>query len=66
MTSASIFRIILNKFSYSKKFSQVILLIIDKIVEIDFHNTVLPLGSAISLKIESHKKLSLNSKKITK
>ena len=64
MTGAGIFRIIVSKFSYRKELSPIILFVINKSSEIGFHRAVLSLSLAISLRVESSKKLLLDSKEV--
>lgn len=52
VTSTGVFRIIVSKFSYKKKSNLVILLIIDKNVEVGCQNTVLSLNLAIGLQVK--------------
>lgn len=53
MTSTHIFCIVINKFSYWKKPSPIILLTINKSFEISLYCIFLPLGLAISLRMKS-------------
>ena len=64
MTSASIFRIIISEFSHRKKPSPIVLFVIDKNSEMSLHRTILSLGLAISLKVESSEEPLLDPKKI--
>lgn len=53
--SAGIFCIIISKFSYWKKSSLVILLIINKSAKVDLYNDVLSLDLAIRPRIKNHR-----------
>ena len=64
MTGISIFHIIVSKFSHRKEPNPIILFIINKNLEISLYYTVLPLGLAINLGMESSRKLLLNFKKV--
>ncbi len=64
MTGPTIFRIIISKFSYRKKSGPIILFVIDKNLKIDPHHTVLILGLAISLRIESNEEPLLDPKEV--
>ena len=52
-----IFCVVVSKFSYWKEPSLIILLVVDKSPEISLYCTVLPLGLAISLRLEDSSKL---------
>lgn len=64
MISTSIFCIIVYEFGYWKKFSQIILIIIDKGSKIDLYNIILSLSLAIGQSIEGHWELLLDIKKL--
>lgn len=62
MASICIFSIVIDKLSYWKEFSIVILLIVDKSSEINFYYTILLFGLAISYKMKRNKKPLFNLK----
>lgn len=62
----SVFGIIICKLSYWQKICLVILLAVDKSLEIDFCFAILIFSLIIRLKLESNTKLILNSKKVVK
>lgn len=64
MIGASIFRIIISKFSQRKKLGLIILFVIDKTLKIGLHRTILTLGQAISLRVKSNGEFLLNLKEI--
>ena len=64
MTNASIFCIIISKFSYKKESSLIILFVIDKNLEIDLYYTILPWSLAINLKVKSSEEFLLYLKKV--
>ena len=64
MAGASVFGIIVNKLYYGKKLCLIILLKIDKNLEIGFYCTILPLNLATHLQVESDKEFLLNTKRI--
>lgn len=65
MTGTSVFRIIINEFSHQKTSSTVIQLIIDDGQKLGFHNALLPLGLAISPRIESYRESLFNTEEKT-
>ena len=60
IADAGIFRIIIGKFSHWNESCPVILLKVDKGLEVGFHRAVLPLGLVVSLKVEGGKKSLFN------
>ena len=64
MFSISIFSIIVYKYSYWQEFCQVILLKINKNLEVYNYYTILTLILAINLNVKLNKKLILNMKKL--
>ena len=65
MASIDIFGIIVNKLHNKKKLYLIILLEVDKNLEIGFYYTILPLNLAIYLWVENGGKFLFNVKKIT-
>ena len=65
ITSINIFYIIISKLSHLKESYLVILLKINKNLEISFYYTILFFSLAIYLKLKDDIKFSLNIKKIT-
>lgn len=63
MASIYILCIIICKFHYGQESCLVILLSIDKYLEVGLHRAVLPLGLAFCLRRKSNKKLLFNVKK---
>ena len=64
MADTSIFGIVVGKLRYKKKLCSIILLKVDKSLEIDFYCTILPLCLIVYLQVEGGKKSPLNAKKI--
>ena len=64
MVNTSIFDIIIGKLRYGKKLGLIILLKVDKGLEVDFDCTILPLGLAIHLWIKGNRKFLLDVKEI--
>ena len=64
MANASILGIIVGKLRYGKKPCPIILLEVDKGLEISFHRTILPLSLAVHLRVEGGREFSLNAKEI--
>lgn len=64
MTGARIFRVIVSEFSHREEPSPIILLVIDKGSEVGFHDTTLPFGLTIGLKVKSGGESPLDSQKI--
>lgn len=60
VVGASIFCIIIDQFNYWKEFCPIVLLKVDKDLEIDFHYTVLPFSLAVNLRVKGSKKSLLN------
>lgn len=52
MTGIGVFCVVVSEFSHREKSSSVILLIIDKGIEVDFYDTVFPFCLTISLGIK--------------
>ena len=61
VAGAGVFRIIIGKFSYRKESCPVVLLEVDKSLEVGFHRAVLPLGLAVSLRVEGGGESLLNA-----
>lgn len=61
IAGASVFCIIIGEFSYWKEFCLIVLLKVDKNTEKSFHCIVLPLGLAVSLKVEDGRKPTFNA-----
>ena len=64
VVNASIFGIIIGKLHYKKKPCLIILLKIDKSLEIDFHCIILALSLAVYLQVEDNRKSLLNTGEI--
>ena len=64
MASTGILGIIVNKLCHKKKLCPIILLKVDKNLQIGFHYTILSLSLAICLRVESGKKSLLNVEEI--
>lgn len=64
MAYARIFSIVIHKLSHWQKTGLIILLKINKGLEVSLHNTVLPLCLAIYLKVESCQKLLFDVEEI--
>lgn len=60
MTGASVFCIIMGKYSHWELPCLVILFEIDKNTEIDLHDAILPFNLVISLRVKSDRQFSLN------
>ena len=61
IAGASIFCIIIGKFRHRQEFYPVILLIVDKGPEVNFHCTILPFSLAISLGVEDGRESSVDA-----
>ena len=64
MANASILCIVISKLRYEKKLYSIILLEINKSLEVGFYYTILPLSLTIYLQIKSSKEFLLNVKEI--
>ena len=64
MVNVYIFGIIIGKLYYEKKLYSIILLKVNKNLEVDFYYTILPFGLVIHLRVEGDKESSLDVKKI--
>ncbi len=64
VADARILDVVVGKLSYWKESSPIVLLIIDKNFEVSFYCTVLPLGLAISLRVEGSRELSLDFREV--
>ena len=64
MAGARVFVIIISKLGSCQEPSLIFLLEIDKGLEVGFHSIVLPFGLAVSLRIESCGKHTLNAKEV--
>ena len=60
----SIFKIIISKFCYEKKLYLIILIEVDKNLEIGFYYTILPFNLAIYLQVKGNGKSLFDAKKI--
>ena len=63
VAGASILGIIIGKLCHGKKPCPIILLEVDKNLEVGFHYTILPLNLAVCLQVESGGEFLLNAKK---
>lgn len=61
IANASVFYIIIGKVSYWKKFCLIILLKIDKGLEVDFYHAILSPSLTVSLKVEGNREFLLNA-----
>ena len=64
VAGTGIFGIIIGKFYYRKKPCSIILLKVDKSLEVDFHYNILPLSLVIYLQVEGGRKFLLDAKEI--
>ena len=64
IAGTSIFRIIIDEFSYWQELYRVIPLIVDKGSEVVLYCTILPFSLAINLGLEGGREFLLNAKKI--
>ena len=64
MAGAAIFGIVASKFRYEKKPCPIILLKVDKGLEISFYYIILPLSLAVRLEVESGGESLLDAKEI--
>lgn len=64
ISNISFFSIIIYKFSNWQKFYKIILLKVNKDLELYFYYTILILDFSISLRIKNSEKLILDSKKV--
>ena len=53
VASAGIFGIVIGKLRHGKKLYPIILLNVDKGLEVGFHHTILPFGLPVSLRVKS-------------
>lgn len=65
MTDADVFRIIVSEFGYKKEPGPIVLFVINKNSEICLYFIVLPLGLAISLRVESSGEPSFDLKEVS-
>ena len=61
ITGISIFCIIIGKFNYQKEFYSVILLKVNKDLEVNFCGAVLPLGLTVCLRVKCGRELLLDA-----
>ena len=66
MVITSIFDIIIDKFQHLEKPSLFIFFIVDKVLEIGFHYTILLLCLIVCLGVKCDRKSSINTKKVIK
>ena len=66
IAGASIFRIIIGKFSYWKGSYLVVLLKVDKDLEVGFHYAISPLCLAINLRVEGGEESLFDAKEVAK
>ena len=66
VTGAGIFRIVICKFSYWKESCPVVLLEVDKGLEVSFYGAVLPLGLTVCLRVERGGELAFDAKEVAK
>ena len=64
MADASILGIIVNKLHYRKKLCSIILLKVDKGLEVDFYYSILSFGLIIYLWVEASRESPLDAKEI--
>ena len=65
MASTGILGVVVGKFRYKKKPCPIILLEVNKGLEVSFHCTILPFRLAIRLRVEGNGEFSLDAKEIT-
>ena len=66
VAGASVFCIIIGKFSHWKKLYPVVLFKVNKNTEVGFYCAILPLNLAISLRMENCGKSPFDSEEVTK
>ena len=66
MASACILGVIISKLGYWQELCLIILLEIDKCLEVDFHCTILIFGLAVSLKMKESGKAAFDPEEIIK
>ena len=64
VTGAYVFCIVISKLGHWQELSLVILLEVDKVLEIHFHSAVLPLGLPICLQIKGGRNPSLVAEEV--
>ena len=64
VAGAGIFGIVVSKFRHGKKSCPIILLEVDKNLEVGFHHTILPLSLAIHLRVEDDGESLLDAEEI--
>ena len=64
MADAGIFCIVVGKLCYKKKSCPIILLEVDKSLEVSFYYIILPLSLTIRLRVEGNKEYPLDAKEI--
>ena len=64
VAGAGIFGIVIGKLRHKKKPCLIILLKIDKGLEIGFHHTILPLCLIVCLRVENSREFLFNAKEI--
>ena len=65
MTGFCVFGIIINKLGHWEEPGPIVLLEIDKRLEVDFYNTVLSFALAVSLRMEGDEKPTLDIKEVS-
>ena len=66
VAGAGVFCLIIGEFSHRKEPSPVFPLEVDESMEVSFHCAVLPLGLAVSLRVEGCAKFPFDSEEVTK
>ena len=64
VTSTGILSIIINKFRYKKKSYLIILLKVNKNLEVSFYHTILPFNLAVCLQVKGNKEFLFDVKEI--
>ena len=64
MAGAGILGIVVSKLRHGKKSCPIILLEVDKSLEVGFHHTILPLSLAVRLQVEGGEESPLDAKEI--
>ena len=64
MASAGILGIVVSELRYGKKLCLIILLKVDKSLEVGFHRTILPLSLTVCLWVEGGEESPLDAKEI--
>ena len=66
VTSAAVFRIVIDKFSHRKEPCLVVLLEVNECLEVSFYGAVLPLGLTVCLRVERGGELAFDAKEVAR